>query len=108
MHGIFFGIKLILGGLDLILRSLLLYSPQLENFHSRIVSWFTLQIHSLMARLMEISFGNPSWRRRKTPSLRTKLGIQFPFLLERNFSGENGYKRPRVKWMDRLADRNPG
>jgi hypothetical protein len=97
MQGILLGIQLILGGLDLILRSLLLHSLPLNRCHPGIFSWFSLQIHSLMARLLEIPFGNPPCRRSTTPSLRTRLGIWFPFLQEGNLSGADGSTGPRVQ-----------
>jgi hypothetical protein len=84
MQGISLVIQPILGGLDLILRSLLLHSLPLNHFPPGIFSWFSLQIHSLMARLLEIPFGNPPCRRSTTPSSRTRLGIWFPFLLGGN------------------------
>jgi hypothetical protein len=104
MHGISLVIQLILGVLDLISRSLLLHSLPLNHFPLDIFSWFSLHIHSLMARLLEIHFGNPPYRRSTTPSLRTKLGIWFPFLLGGNLSDEDGSIGPRVQWMDILED----
>jgi hypothetical protein len=108
MQGILLVIQLILGGLDLISRSLFLHSLPLNHCHPNIFSWFSIQIHSLMARLLEIPFGNPPWRRSTTPSSRTRLGIWFPFLLEENLLGADGSTGPRVQWMDRLADTKPG
>jgi hypothetical protein len=70
-----------------------------------IFSWFNVHIHSPMVRLLEIPFGNIPWRRSKTPSSRTRLGIWLPFLQEGNLSGEDGSTGPRVQWMDRLADK---
>ena len=101
-------IRLILGGIDLISRSLLLHSLSLNHCLLGILSWFSLQIHSLMERLLEIPFGNLPCRRSTTPSLRTRLGIQFPFLLEGNLLGADGSTGPREQQMDILADTNPG
>ena len=103
MQGISLVIQPILGGLDLILRSLLLHSLPLNHCLRGIFSWFSVQIHSLMARLLEIPFGNPPCRRSTTPSSRTRLGIWFPFLQEGNLSGEIGSTGPKVQWMDILA-----
>jgi hypothetical protein len=72
-----------------------------------IFSLFSLQIHSLMARLLEIPFGNPPCRS-TNPSSRTILGIWFPFLLGRNFSDADGSIGPRAQQMDRLEDTKPG
>jgi hypothetical protein len=108
MQGISLVIQPILGGLDLISRSLLLHSLPLNHYLPGIFSWFSLQIHSLMVRLLEIPFGNPPCRRSTTPSSRTKLGIWFPFLLGGNLSDVDGSTRPRVQQMDRSADTNPG
>jgi hypothetical protein len=80
MQEILLGIQLILGGLNLILRSLLLHSLPLNRCHPWMFSWFSLQIHSPMARLLEIHFGNLPCRRSTTPSSRTRLWIWFPFL----------------------------
>jgi hypothetical protein len=79
-----------------------------EPMPPRIFSWFSLQIHSPMARLLEIPFGNPPCRRSTTPSSRTRLGIWFPFLQEGNLSGADGSTGPRAQRMDMLADTNPG
>jgi hypothetical protein len=108
MQGISLVIQPILGGLDLISRSLLLHSLPLNHFPPGIFSWFSLQIHSLMARLLEIPFGNPPCRRSTTPSSRTRLGIWFPFLLGGNLSDADGSTGPRAQWMDILADTKPG
>jgi hypothetical protein len=108
MQGISLVIQPIPGGLDLISRSLLLHSLPLNHCLRGIFSWFSLQIHSLMARLLEIHFGNPPCRRSTTPSLRTRLGIYFPFLLGGNLSDADGSIGPRVQWMDRSADTKPG
>jgi hypothetical protein len=108
MQGISLVIQPILGGLDLILRSLLLHSLPLNHCPLGTYSWFSLPIHSLMARLLEIPFGNPPCRRSTTPSSRTRLGIWFPFLLGGNLSYADGSTGPRVKRMDRLADTKPG
>jgi hypothetical protein len=94
MHEILLGILLILGGLDLILRSLLFHRLPLNRFHPSIFYWFILQIHSPMMRLLEISFGNPPCKRSTTPSLRIELGIWFPFLQEGNLLGADGSTRP--------------
>jgi hypothetical protein len=72
-----------------------------------IFSWFNLQIHSPMVRLLEIPFGNLPCKRSTTPSLRTRLGIWFPFLQEGNLSGVDGSIGPRVQQMNKLADTNP-
>jgi hypothetical protein len=108
MQGISLVIQPILGGIDLILGSLLLHSLPLNHLPPSIFSWFSLHIHSLMARLLEIPFGNPPCRRSTTPSSRTKLGIWFPFLLGGNFSDADGSIGPRAQRMDRLADTKPG
>jgi hypothetical protein len=108
LQGISLVIQLTLGGIDLIYRSLLLHSLPLNHFPPIIFSWFSIQIHSLMAWLLEISFGNPPCRRNTTPSLRTRLGIWFPFLLGGNLSDADGSTEPRAQWMDRLADTKPG
>jgi hypothetical protein len=94
-------IQMILGGLDMILRSLLFQSLPLNHFPLGIFSWFSLSIHSLMARLLEIPFGNQPYRRSRTHSLRSRLGIWFPFLLGENLSDANGSTGPRVQRMDR-------
>jgi hypothetical protein len=104
MQGILLVIQLILGGLDLISRSLLLHSLPLNHFPPSIFSWFSLQIHSLMARLLEIPFGNPPCRRSTNISFRTVLWIWFPFLPGGKFSDADGSTGPRVQWMDRLVD----
>jgi hypothetical protein len=103
MKEILLGIHMILGGLDLILRSLLLHSLPLNRCRLRIFSWFILQIHSHMARLLDIPFGNLPCMRSKIPSLRTRIWIWFPFLQEGNLSGEYGSTGPRTQWMGRLA-----
>jgi hypothetical protein len=108
MQGISLVIQPILGGLDLILRSLLLHSLPLNHCLPGIFSWFSLQIHSLMVRLLEIPFGNLPCRRSTTPSSRTRLGIWFPFLLGGNLSDADGSTGPRVQWMDRSVDTKPG
>jgi hypothetical protein len=97
-----------LGGLDIISRSLLLHSLPLNHFHPSISSCFTLQIHNIMERLLEIHFGNPPCMRSTTPSYITILGIWFPFLLEGKFSGADGYTGLREQRMDRLADTKIG
>ena len=107
IQDILLGIQMILGGIDLISRSLILHSLPLKHFPPKMFSWFNLQIHSLMARLLEIPFGNPPCRRSTTPSLRTKLGIWFPFLLGGNLSDADGSTRPRAQWMVKSTDRNP-
>jgi hypothetical protein len=56
MQGTLLVIQSILGGLDLILRSLLLHSLPLNHFPPGIFSWFILQIH----RYGEV-VGNPFW-----------------------------------------------
>jgi hypothetical protein len=108
MQGISLVFQPILGGLDLISKSLLLHSLPLNHCLPGIFSWFSLQIHSLMARLLEIPFGNPPCRRSTTPSSRTRLGIWFPFLLGGNLSDANESTRPRAQQMDRSADTKPG
>jgi hypothetical protein len=91
MQGFLLVIQSILGGIDLIYRSLMLHSLPLNHFHTEIFSFFSLQIHILMVRPLEIHFGNPPCRRSTTPSLRTRLGIWFPFLLGGNLSYVDGY-----------------
>jgi hypothetical protein len=108
IQGISLVIQPILGGLDLISRSLLLHSLPLNHYLLGIFSWFILQVHSLMVRLLEIPFGNPPCRRSTTPSSRTILGIWFPFLLGGNLSDVDGSIGPRVQQMDKSADTNPG
>jgi hypothetical protein len=108
LQGISLVIQSILGRLDLILRSLLLHSLPLNHCPPVIFSWFSLQIHSLMVRLLEIPFGNLPCRRSTTPSSRIRIGIWVPFLLGGNLSDENGSTRPRVQQMDRSADTKPG
>jgi hypothetical protein len=108
MQGISLVIQPILGGLDLISRSLLLHSLPLNHCLPSIFSWFSLQIHSLMARLLEIPFGNPPRRRSTTPSSRTRLGIWFPFLLGGNLLDAYGSTGPRVRWTDISVDTKPG
>jgi hypothetical protein len=108
MQGILSMTQTILGGLDMISRSLLLHSLLLNHFPPSIFSWFSLSIHSLMARLLEIPFGNPPCRRSTTPSSRTRLGIWFPFLLGGNLSDAYGSTGPRVQWMDKSTDTKPG
>jgi hypothetical protein len=108
MKGISFLIHSILGGIDMISRSLMLHSFPLNHFPPRIFSWFILQIHSLMARWMEIHFENLPCRRSTTPSPRTRLGIYFPFLQGGNLSNAYGSTGPRVQWMEILANTNPG
>jgi hypothetical protein len=61
-----------------------------------------------MARLLEIPFENPPFKRSTTLSSRTGLGIWFPFLLEGKFSYADGSTGQREQWMDRLADTNLG
>jgi hypothetical protein len=95
MQGISSVIQTILGGLDLISRSLLLHSLPLNHCLRGIFSWFSLQIHSLMARLLEIPFGNLPCRRSTNPSSRTRLGIWFPFLLGGNLSDADGSIRTK-------------
>jgi hypothetical protein len=108
MQGISLVIQPILGGLYLISRSLLLHSLPLNHFLPGIFFWFSLQIHSLMARLLEIPFGNPPCRRSTTPSSRTRLGIWFPFLLGGNLSYADGSIGPRAQQIDRSTDTKPG
>jgi hypothetical protein len=80
MQEILLGIQLILGGFNMISRSLLLHSLPLNRCHPSIFSWFSLQIHSPKVRLSGIPFGNPPCRRSTTSSSRTILGIWFPFI----------------------------
>jgi hypothetical protein len=108
MQGISSVIQLILGGLDLISRSLLLHSLPLNHCLRGIFSWFSIQIHSLMARLLEIPFGNPPCKRSTTPSSRTRLGIWFPFLLGGNLSNAYGSIGPRAQRMDISANTKTG
>jgi hypothetical protein len=108
IQGISLVIQLILGRLDLISRSLRLHSLPLSHFPPSIFSWFSLHIHGLMARLLEIPFGNLPCRRSTTPSSRTILGIWFPFLLGGNLSDADRSTGPRSQQMDRLVDTNPG
>jgi hypothetical protein len=89
------------------MESLLFHSLPLNRCHPDIFSWFSLQIHSPMARLLEIHFGNLPCRRSTTPSSRIRLGIWFPFLQEGNLSGVDGSIGPRAQRMDRLADTTP-
>ena len=96
MQGISLVIQPIQGRLDMISRSLLLHSLPLNHCPPGIFSWFSLPIHSLMVRLLEIPFGNFPCRRSTTPSLRTKLGIWFPFLLGRKLVSADGYTGPRA------------
>jgi hypothetical protein len=107
MQGISLVIQSILGGIDLISRSLLLHSLPLNHFLPDIFSWFSVHIHNVMARLLEIPFGNPPCKRSTTPSSRARLGIQFPFLLGGNLSDAYGSIGPRVQQIDRLADTKP-
>jgi hypothetical protein len=104
MQGISSVIQPILGGLNLISRSLLLHSLPLNHFLRGIFSWFILQIHNLMAKMMEIPFGNPPCRRSTTLSSRTRLGIRFPFLLGGNLSDADGSTGPRAQRMDKSID----
>jgi hypothetical protein len=99
---------MILGGIDMVSMSLLLYSLPLNGFHLEIFSWFSLQIHILMERLLEIHFGNLTCRRSRTPSSRPRLGIWFPFLQEGKFSGVDGSRGPIEEWMENLIDTNLG
>jgi hypothetical protein len=108
MQGISLVIQPILGGLDLISKSLLLHSLPLNHFLLGIFSWFSLQIHSLMVRLLEIPFGNMPCRRSTTPSSRTRLGIWFPFPLGGNLSYSYGSTGPRAQKMDRSVDTKLG
>jgi hypothetical protein len=108
MHWISLVIQLILGGLDLISRSHMLNSLPLNHFPPGIFSWFSLQNHSLMERLLEIPFGNLPCRRSTTPSLRTILGIWFPFLMGGKLLEADGSIGPRVQQMDILADTKSG
>jgi hypothetical protein len=108
MQGISLVIQLILGGVNLISRSLLLHSLSLNHFPPSIFSWFSLQIHSLMERLLEIPFGNPPCRRSTNTSSRTGLGIWFPFLMGGNLSYAYGSIGPRVQRMDRLENTKSG
>jgi hypothetical protein len=97
MHGILLVIQSILGGLDLISRSLMLHSLPLNHFPPGIFSWFSIHIHNLMARMLEIPFGNPPCKRSTTPSSRTRLGIWFLFLLGGNLSDVYGSTGPRAQ-----------
>jgi hypothetical protein len=108
MERILLVIKPILGGLCLILRSLLFHLLPLNHFPLGIFSCFNLQIHSIMKRLLEIPFGNLPCKRSTTTSSRTRIGIQFPCLLEVILSYADGSTRPREQWMDILADTKPG
>jgi hypothetical protein len=108
MQGISLVIQLILGGLNLISRSLLLHSLPLNHFPPGIFSWFSLRIRSLMTRLLEIPFGNLPCRSSTTPSSRTRLRIWFPFLLEGNLSDVDGSTRIRMQQMDRSTYTKPG
>jgi hypothetical protein len=108
MQGISLVIQPLLGGLGLISSSLLFHSLPLNHFPLGIFSWFSLQIHSLMARLLEIRFGNPPCRRSTTPSSRTRLGIWFLFLMGGKFLDADGSTGPRAQRMDRLADTKKG
>jgi hypothetical protein len=108
IQGISLVIQPILGGINLISRRILFQSLPLNNFPPGIISWFSLQIHIIMASLLEIPLGNPPCRRSTTPSSRSKLGIWFPFLLGGNLSYADGSIGPRVKWMGRLADTKLG
>jgi hypothetical protein len=108
MQGILLVIQPILGGLDLILRSLLLHSLPMNHFPPSIFSWFSIQIHILMVRLLEIPFGNPPCRRSTTPSSRTRIWIWFLFLMEGNLSGADGSTGPRAQHMDILVDTKIG
>ena len=107
MQGISLVIQPTLGGLNLILRSLMLHSLPLNHFPPAIFSWFSLQMHSLMVRLLEIPFGNPLCKRSASPSSRTRIGIWFPFLLGGNLSDADESTGPRPQWMDRSIDTNP-
>ena len=108
MQGISLVIQPILGGLNLISRNLLLHSLPLNHWLRGIFSCFSLQIHSIMARLLEIPFGNLPCRRSTTPSSRTRLGIWFPFLLGLNLLDAYGSTRPRMYQMEKLTNINPG
>jgi hypothetical protein len=108
MQGISLVIQPILGGLDMISRSLMLHSLPLNHCPLGIFYSFSLQIHSLMERLLEIPFGNLPCRRTTTPSSRTRLGIWFPLLLGRNLSDADGSTGPRAQRMDRLEDTKLG
>jgi hypothetical protein len=79
----------------------------LNHFLPGIFSWLSLQIHSLMVRLLEIPFGNLQCRMSTTPSSRTRLGIWFPFLLGGNLSDAYGSIGPRAQRMDRSVDTKP-
>jgi hypothetical protein len=92
----------------MILRSLLLHSLPLNLCHPGIFSWFSLQIHGLMERLLEINLGNLACRRSTNPSSRTRLGIWFPFPQEGNLSSANGSIGPRAQRMGRLDEKNLG
>jgi hypothetical protein len=89
-------------------RSLLLHSLPLNHFPLGMFSWFSLQIHNLMVRLLEIPFGNPPCKRSTTPSSRTRLGIWFPFLLGGNLSDADVSTEPKVQRMESLVDTKPG
>jgi hypothetical protein len=108
MKGISLVIQSILVGTDMISRSLLLHSLPLKHFPLGMFSWFSLQIHSLMARLLEIPFGNLPCKRITTPSSRKRLGIWFPFLLGGKFLDADGSTGPRVQQMDKLANTKLG
>jgi hypothetical protein len=82
MQEILLGIQLISGGIDLSLRSLLVYSQPLSPCFLCIVMWLSIQTHRPMVRLQGIPFGKQPCRRSTTPSLRTRLGIWFHFLQE--------------------------
>jgi hypothetical protein len=92
----------------MISRSLLLRSLPLNHFPPCIFSWFSLLIHNIMARLLEIHFWNLPCRRSTTQSSRTMLGIWFPFLLVGNLSDADGSIGPRAQRMDRSEDTTLG
>jgi hypothetical protein len=97
MHGISLVIHPILGGLDLILRSLLAHSLPPNHFPLGIFSWFSIHIHNLMERILEIPFWNlPCWRS-ANPSSRNIIGIWFPFLLGGILSYADGSIGPRAQ-----------
>jgi hypothetical protein len=91
MQGISLVIQPILGGLDLILRSLLLHSLPLNHFLPGIFSWFSFQIHSLMARLLEIPFGNLTMQEEYNSLLENQTWDLVPL--------PSGRKLVRCRWV---------
>jgi hypothetical protein len=100
MQEILLVIQPILGGLNLILRSLLWNSLPLNHFPPSIFSWFSIQIQSLMVRLLEIPFRNLPCRRSTTTSSINQTWDMVPL--------PSGRKFFRCRWVYRIKSATDG